>query len=176
MAGDTRESSSPDPHNPVSGKTKSPGLSRTAQKNYEVFDSPPVSANALPPGSGLNTAGSKINSNPTLFDAIKTVRLEDFKQVHMYPCVRDSLLTGIGAGFGIGGLRGIFGGELPTLAFSQYPALLSYLIKHGGHFQLTSMSQLQFQRQQTGPWARSCCSHSPTTSTACIGVRWRRMA
>lgn len=148
MAGDTRESSSPDPHSPVSAKPESPGVSRTTQKNYELFDSPPVSANALPPGSGLNTAGSKLNANPTLVDAIKTVRLEDFKQVHMYPCVRESLLTGIGAGFGIGGLRGIFGGELPT---SIAPTLLSYFIKQGGHFWLTSMSQRQFQRQQTGP-------------------------
>ncbi|KIN01101.1 hypothetical protein OIDMADRAFT_89435, partial [Oidiodendron maius Zn] len=76
-------------------------------KNFEVFHS----ANALPPGSGLNTAGSKLNnSNPTFFDALKTVRLQDFTQVHMYPCVRESLLMGIGAGFGVGGVRGVLGG------------------------------------------------------------------
>jgi len=31
----------------------------------------------------------------------------------MYPCVRDSLLTGIGAGFGIGGLRALLDAKIP---------------------------------------------------------------
>ena len=39
------------------------------------------------------------------------MRLEDFKQVHMYPCVRESLLMGIGGGFGVGGVRALWGGE-----------------------------------------------------------------
>jgi hypothetical protein len=42
------------------------------------------------------------------------VRLEDFKQVHMYPCVRESLLMGIGGGFGVGGVRALWGGELSS--------------------------------------------------------------
>ena len=47
---------------------------------------------------------------PKLGDVVKTVRLEDFKQVYMYPCVRESLLMGIGGGFGIGGVRALWGG------------------------------------------------------------------
>lgn len=30
----------------------------------------------------------------------------------MYPCVRDAGLTGIGVGFGVGGIRALFGGML----------------------------------------------------------------
>jgi hypothetical protein len=29
----------------------------------------------------------------------------------MYPCVRESLLMGIGGGFGVGGVRALWGGE-----------------------------------------------------------------
>lgn len=123
MARDTREPSPPATTSPASGQSDLSGASGSAQKKYETFDTRPVSANALPAGSGLNTAGSKINNDYTLVDAIKTVRLEDFKQVHMYPCVRESLLTGIGAGFGVGGLRAIFGGELPGL-FPTLPTVV----------------------------------------------------
>jgi cytochrome c oxidase assembly protein subunit 20 len=89
---------------------------QTPNKVYEVFHSPPESANALPAGSGQNTAGAH-EPPPTLAEAIKTVRLQDFKQVHMYPCVRESLLMGIGGGFGLGGVRALFGGVYP---FSSY--------------------------------------------------------
>jgi hypothetical protein len=57
---------------------------------------------------------------PKLSDAIKTVHIQDFKQVHMYPCVRESLLMGIGGGFGVGGIRALLGGmsthSLPFIA------------------------------------------------------------
>jgi cytochrome c oxidase assembly protein subunit 20 len=112
MAGDTRDDSSPTTRGPAPGEIESSGTAQTPSKNYEVFHSPPASANSLPAGSGQNTAGSKLT--PTFADALKTVRLQDFSQVHMYPCVRESLLMGIGAGFGIGGVRGILGGELPS--------------------------------------------------------------
>jgi cytochrome c oxidase assembly protein subunit 20 len=108
MAGDTRESPPQAPRSPPVGETEPPRDGRTPP-NYEVFHSPPASANALPPGSGQNTAGAK--PNVSLVEAIKTVRLQDFSQVHMYPCVRESLLMGIGAGFGIGGVRKVLGGE-----------------------------------------------------------------
>jgi cytochrome c oxidase assembly protein subunit 20 len=116
MAGDTRESSSsPSSRGPPPGALEPPEHVKTPNKIYEVFDAPP-SANALPEGSGQNTAGSR-EPAPSLGDAIKTVRLGDFKQVHMYPCVRESLLMGIGGGFGIGGIRALWGGELPLVPF-----------------------------------------------------------
>ena len=104
MAGDTRDPSSPPP-------------------KYDTFSHPPsapLSANALPPGSGLNTAGAHLGVPPKITDAVKTVRMGDFKQVYMYPCVRESFLYGIGGGFGVGGLRLVMGGaSFPLLKLQQ---------------------------------------------------------
>lgn len=108
MADDTRDSRQPSPRGPPPGVTVPPDHVNNP-KVYEVFNAPPPSANALPEGSGQNTAGSK-QEVPSLGEAIKTVRLGDFKQVHMYPCVRESLLTGIGGGFAMGGVRALLGG------------------------------------------------------------------
>ena len=74
----------------------------------------PQNANAMLGGSA-NTAGGKVK-NASIFDAIKTIKLEDFKEVHKKPCVRDALLTGIGLGFGTGGFRAIMGGIYNFLA------------------------------------------------------------
>lgn len=60
---------------------------------------------------GQNTAGGR-EKPPSLAEAVKTVRVQDFKQVHMYPCVRESLLTAFGGGFAVGGLRALLGGKL----------------------------------------------------------------
>ncbi len=109
MAGDTRDSSQPSLRGPPPGATAPPDHVKNP-KIYEVFNGPPKSANALPEGSGLNTAGAHTKA-PTLSEAVKTVRLADFQQVYMYPCARESLLNGIGGGFGIGGLRFLFGGR-----------------------------------------------------------------
>ncbi len=107
MAGDIRDSNQPPLRGPPPGATAPPDHVQSP-KIYEVFNGPPKSANALPEGSGLNTAGAHAEV-PTLSEAVKTVHLGDFQQVHMYPCVRESLLNGIGGGFGIGGLRYLFG-------------------------------------------------------------------
>ncbi|KAH7370120.1 hypothetical protein BKA65DRAFT_487709 [Rhexocercosporidium sp. MPI-PUGE-AT-0058] len=119
MAGDTRDSSSPTPsppRGPPPGATSPPEhISSSSPKVYEVFNAPPASANALPEGSGQNTAGGQKEA-PTLASAIKTVRVQDFKQVHMYPCVRESLLMGIGGAFGVGGVRALWGAPIPKAA------------------------------------------------------------
>ncbi|KAF4627797.1 hypothetical protein G7Y89_g10357 [Cudoniella acicularis] len=116
MAGDTRDSQTPiPPRGPPPGATEPPEHVKTPNKIYEVFSAPPPNANALPEGSGQNTAGGR-EKNPGLADAIKTVRVEDFKQVHMYPCVRESLLTGIGGGFAMGGVRALWGASVPKAA------------------------------------------------------------
>ncbi|RFU26617.1 hypothetical protein B7463_g9715, partial [Scytalidium lignicola] len=126
MADDTRESPSSrsgSPPAPPPGATAPPEHIQSAKpKIYEVFHSSsptasssgPDNANELPLSASQNTAGSKSKQlEPTFTNALKTVRLGDLKQVHMYPCVRDSLLTGIGAGFGIGGLRALLGAPIP---------------------------------------------------------------
>ncbi|KAM3081738.1 hypothetical protein ACMFMG_005184 [Clarireedia jacksonii] len=114
MADDTRDPKAP-LRGPPPGATAPPEHVKTPNKVYEVFHVPLENANALPEGSGQNTAGSHA-STPSLGEAIKTVRLGDFKQVHMYPCTRESFLTGIGGGFAMGGLRAIFGAPIPKAA------------------------------------------------------------
>lgn len=72
----------------------------------------PENANEFPGGS-INTAGGQTR-NANVLDALKSVRLTDFKEVHRKPCVRDALLPGIGAGFVMGGIRAIMGGQIFT--------------------------------------------------------------
>ncbi|KAG4410923.1 hypothetical protein IFR04_015942 [Cadophora malorum] len=131
MAGDTRDGSSPSqstpPLPPPGATSPPPHITSSSPKIYEVFNAPsspppsapsqsgPISANALPEGSGQNTAGANQEA-PTLATAIKTVRIQDFKQVHMYPCVRESLLMGIGGAFGVGGVRALWGAPIPKAA------------------------------------------------------------
>ncbi|CCU76981.1 hypothetical protein BGHDH14_bgh04672 [Blumeria hordei DH14] len=115
MAGDIidgRIEGSPSPK--LIGSEKKPA---STDKTYETFNTPPPSANSLPEGSGQNTAGAiGRHEVPGLSEALSTVRLQDFKQVHMYPCVKDSLLLGIGGAFGMGGIRAIFGAPIPKAA------------------------------------------------------------
>lgn len=113
MAGDTRDSSTPPPRGSPPGATEPPDHVKNT-KVYEVFNGPP-NANSLPEGSGQNTAGSHQEA-PSLGEAVKTVRLGDFQQVYLYPCVRESLLTGIGAGFGMGAVRAVWGSMYSLLS------------------------------------------------------------
>jgi len=61
------------------------------------------------PGGSANTAGGR-PKDAGLIDAVKTVKLEEFTEIHKKPCVRESLLTGILSGFGMGGVRAVLGG------------------------------------------------------------------
>ena len=72
------------------------------------------------PSSKGNEREAQAASNATVLatgkevgvvDVLRTIKLSEFKEVHKKPCVRDSLLTGIGGGFGIGGIRAIWGGR-----------------------------------------------------------------
>ncbi|TAQ88717.1 hypothetical protein B7494_g2974 [Chlorociboria aeruginascens] len=112
MAGDIREN--PQPRGPPPGETSPPEHVQTP-KVYEVFHSPPENANALPEGSGQNTAGSR-QVVPKISAAARTIKLEEFKHIHTRPCVREAFLTGMGAGFVVGGGRAIFGARIPKAA------------------------------------------------------------
>lgn len=106
MADDTRDQRQSHPANPPPGATAPP--EHVGQpKVYEIFEAPPK-ANALPDGYGQNTAGGRPPS-VSLSEAVKTVRVGDFKSIHTYPCVREGLLTGIGGAFAVGGTRMLFG-------------------------------------------------------------------
>ncbi|KAI8987163.1 hypothetical protein BDB01DRAFT_784834 [Pilobolus umbonatus] len=45
------------------------------------------------------------DSDPKFVDALKTVKLEDFKEINRIPCARNALLYGMGAGVAVGLLR-----------------------------------------------------------------------
>lgn len=102
MAADTREDTQVKP-SALSSST--PHDKKT--EPYVVPVAPP-NANALPQSSGLNTAGGKAKE-AGVFDALRSIKSSEFKEVHKKPCVRDALLTGIGGGFGIGCVRAIWG-------------------------------------------------------------------
>ncbi|MCJ1467122.1 hypothetical protein MMC07_005744 [Pseudocyphellaria aurata] len=102
MAADTREDSSQQ-----STSARPPSSSSIRDDSQEKLSAAPENANALP-GGAINTAGGKVRKL-TIMEALKTIQLQDFNDFYKKPCARDALLAGIGAGFGIGGLRGIMG-------------------------------------------------------------------
>src|SRR5690606_12651315 len=54
---------------------------------------------------------------PTLTNAIKSVKLEDFATVHQKPCTRQAFLVGIGSGFAFGGIKLILRCMVTTVRF-----------------------------------------------------------
>jgi cytochrome c oxidase assembly protein subunit 20 len=74
---------------------------------------PPQNANLMPGGTE-NTAGGQ-TKEIGVGDALESIKLEEFTEIHKKPCVRDALMTGIGSGFGIGGVRALIGGMLHVL-------------------------------------------------------------
>lgn len=130
MAADTRDrDSSSQPYSPAQA-SQDPN-----RKTYERFGNsppsncasnnsgtavevaPPQNANLLPGGT-MNTAGGKVRES-SILEAAKTIKLGDFRELHKKPCARESFLVGIGAGFGVGGLRAVMGGLffLPIFSF-----------------------------------------------------------
>ncbi|KAI9680843.1 MAG: hypothetical protein M1817_004283 [Caeruleum heppii] len=118
----TPSSPSPSPSTPVS--TPANNL-----KRYNTGTSPPASANVLPGGTENTAGGHTRELNFT--EAAKSIKVEDFTKLHKQPCVRDSLLAGIGGGFGVGGLRAVLGasilkscnwavGSFATVSFIMY--------------------------------------------------------
>ncbi|CAK4033592.1 related to COX20 In the maturation and assembly of cytochrome oxidase involved [Lecanosticta acicola] len=68
---------------------------------------PGENANAFAEGGSQHTAGGQV-PDVTMWNAL-TVG-QPITEIHKRPCVRDGLMTGIGAGFATGGVRLIFGG------------------------------------------------------------------
>lgn len=89
----------------------------TAETAREIPKTPEKKTQYTPtPPSPANEYGTRPPA-ATVTDAVKSIALEDFKTVHMQPCVRNSLLYGIGTGFAFGGLRLVLGGTYPLLLF-----------------------------------------------------------
>lgn len=69
---------------------------------------PPENANLMAGGTE-HTAGGKVG-DVTFSDAVKSIKREDWDKFAQKPCVRDSLMTGIGAGASMGAVRAIWKG------------------------------------------------------------------
>lgn len=77
------------------------------QGGKQIPYKPPENANLMAGGT-QHTAGGQ-EPEVTIMNALKVG--QPITELHKRPCVRDALLTGIGAGFAMGGGRLIFGGE-----------------------------------------------------------------
>jgi cytochrome c oxidase assembly protein subunit 20 len=86
-------------------------------KLWEAFGNPEEPIN-VHPGAKYSPSHEK-PKEVSLSESLKSVSLSDFSTFHQKPCARDSLMIGLGTGFGIGGVRGIVGGEIGC-AFQSY--------------------------------------------------------
>ncbi|KAI5842528.1 hypothetical protein DFP73DRAFT_595888 [Morchella snyderi] len=85
-----------------------------AETSREAVTTLPKKTYTPPAPTGANEYARPAQA--TLTDAVKSISMEDFKNVHMQPCVRNSLLYGIGTGFAFGGLRLVLGASVPRAA------------------------------------------------------------
>lgn len=69
----------------------------------------PENANVYAAAASQHTAGGSAG-DVTLADAAKTISAESFVNLPRKPCVKDSLLTGMTAGFAVGSTRAIWRG------------------------------------------------------------------
>ncbi|KAL4739497.1 hypothetical protein BDV11DRAFT_116843 [Aspergillus similis] len=98
---DTTEQPSELPPKP---KTKYELPKSQVGKLWEAFGNPEDQVNMLP------TAHGKKTNDISVTEAMKSLPLNSATSFYKAPCARDSLLLGIGAGFGVGGVRGVLGG------------------------------------------------------------------
>lgn len=106
--------------------TSSPSNNYASDGGAAVEAARPQNANLLPGGT-INTAGGKVRET-SILEAAKTIKLGDFRELHKKPCARESFLVGIGAGFGIGGLRAVMGGWFFFLPIFRAFCLLFYIV------------------------------------------------
>jgi cytochrome c oxidase assembly protein subunit 20 len=116
MADDTRESETPtsslnaanlSSDLPPKPKTKYELPQSQVGKLWDAFGNPEEPVNVLPTAPGKKTNGVSVT------EAMKSMSLNNATSFYKTPCARDSLLLGIGAGFGVGGVRGVLGGNKP---------------------------------------------------------------
>ena len=77
-------------------------------KLWDAFGNPEEPVNALA-NSTFKPRG-KDPKDVSYSDVVGSLSVSEISSFYKAPCARESLLTGIGAGFGIGGIRGVFGG------------------------------------------------------------------
>lgn len=86
-----------------SSSPREPSQAPKSSENSENFK-PADNANAFANANHENSQSS------SYIEAARTISAKDFTEVHKKPCVRESLLTGLGVGFGVAGIRSVLGG------------------------------------------------------------------
>ena len=81
---------------------------------------PRAPANSMPGGTAHTAGGEKLDSanEPSYIDAVRSLGPEYYLNFHKRPCVRDSQLQGLAAGFAGGSLAAIVG--RPVLVASNW--------------------------------------------------------
>jgi cytochrome c oxidase assembly protein subunit 20 len=172
MADDTRE---PTTYNPVAGanehtasedssasrrKTKYELPKSQVGKLWEAFGDPEESANAL---ANTGYKGARKDANDvSVTEAVKSMSLKEVTSFYKAPCARDSLLLGIGAGFGIGGVRGVLGGKLDIFTVKRTDRKTSELIV------AFTQACAQCGMPATGPLGHSLLLPSQLTNSASV--------
>lgn len=77
-------------------------------KLWDAFGDPEDRVNAL--SNATYKPRGKDPKDISYSDVVGTVSMSEMTSLHKKPCARESLLTGIGLGFGVGGMRAVFGG------------------------------------------------------------------
>lgn len=140
MAADTRENANSKPAEPSKSTISS---SNTISTTPYVVPGAQPNDNALPAGAGLNTAGGR-TKQAGYFDALRSIQLSDFQEVHKKPCVRDALMTGIAGGFGISGVRAVLGASVWKICNT---AVMSFVF---GSFMMYEYCQRRRQLEMQG--------------------------
>lgn len=78
-------------------------------KLWEAFGNPEEQVNML--STATYKPRGKDPKDVSYSEVVGDVSMSELSSFYKKPCARESLLTGIGAGFGIGGVRAIFGGK-----------------------------------------------------------------
>ncbi|KAJ4384455.1 hypothetical protein N0V86_000054 [Didymella sp. IMI 355093] len=80
---------------------------------------PRAPANSMPGGTAHTAGGEKVDGEgPSYIDAVRSLGPEYYMNFHKRPCVRDSQLQGLAAGFAGGAVAGIIG--KPVLIASNW--------------------------------------------------------
>ncbi|KAI1957402.1 hypothetical protein LOZ58_005772 [Ophidiomyces ophidiicola] len=87
-------------------------------KLWDAFGNPEQPVNIMPGGT-YNSAGGK-PKEVTVMDAVKSPSTNELTSFYKAPCARESLLVGIGTGFGVGSIRVILGGLRAIWAASNW--------------------------------------------------------
>jgi hypothetical protein len=84
------------------------------QSGEQVAPRPRAPANSMPGGTAHTAGGEKVDgSGPSYIDAVRSLGPEYYLNFHKRPCVRDSQLQGLAAGFAGGSLAAILGSMTP---------------------------------------------------------------